>query len=426
MASALLSIDGIEIQESFIAAFFSGVATSNNADEISEDLLAAIIQKYGYDYESNRAANIAANIADAIEKVTIIKKMDYFASVLLDIIQKHTNPKEGEQIIISNDDKEGTTISSIESNAINCVRGRAIKALSSLAWESKDIYEKNKGAIELLVEDKNIYVSYATLFLLWPIINYDPDWAEKMIINLFNWDYRLAGFVDSRRFFCICKQKYPDDIVGIIGKMFCSNDERLIRIAGYSMVELNMIADFFPNLFQDYVSSTKEHRKPMLEMAVTYFGIPQYRGKAKVFLEKIIQVEDDEDNEFLWGRLFTDKLVDIAKDRALIDSILKSKVKKNVLSHFFEYVVERNMLKQYADVIFDLCMSVLEKPEEVKYIWGVDTALLKMVLGLYDKTANSKDARDIEISLKCLNVWDKMYEKNVGMARNLTEQLLTV
>ena len=101
-------------------------------------------------------------------------------------------------------------------------------------------------------------------------------------------------------------------------------------------------------------------------------------------------------------------------------------LKKNVLSHFFEYVVEQNMLKQYADLIFDLCMSVLEKNDEGKYIWGVDTALLKMVLGLYDETANSKDAMDVEISLKCLDVWDKMYEKNVGMARSLTEQLLNV
>ena len=422
IASALLSIDGTGIHESFIAAFFSGVATSNNIDKISEDLLAKIIQKFGYDYESNRAANIA----DAIEKVTIINQTDYFASVLLDIIQKHTNPKEGEQIIISNDDKEGVTVSSIESNAINCVRGRAIKALSSLVWGNKDIYEKNKETIELLTEDKNIYVAYATLFLLWSIINYDHDWAEEKIINLFNWDYRLAGFVDSRRFFCICRQKYPNDIINIIGKMYCSNDERLIRIAGYSMVELNMLADYFPDIYSAYVSSTKEHRKHMLEMAITYFGIPQYRGKAKDLLEKIIMVEDDEDNEFLWGRLFTDKLVDMLQDLTLIDSILKSKIKKNVLSHFFEYVVEQNMLKHYADLIFDLCMSVLEKPDEVKYIWGVDTALLKMVLSLYDETTNSQDATDIEISLKCLDVWDKMYEKNVGMARSLTEQLLNV
>jgi hypothetical protein len=422
IASALLSIDGTGIHESFIAAFFSGVATSNNSDKISEDLLAEIIQKYGYDYESNRAANIA----DAIEKVTIINQTDYFVSVLLDIIHKHTNPKEGEQIIISNDDKEGVTVSSIESNAINCVRGRAIKALSSLVWENKDIYEKNKETIELLTEDKNIYVAYATLFLLGPIINYDHDWAEEKIMNLFNWDYRLAGFVDSRRFFCICRQKYPNDIISIIGKMYCSTDERLIRIAGYSMVELNMLADYFPDIYSAYVSSTKEHRKHMLEMAITYFGIPQYRGKAKDLLEKIIMVEEDEDNEFLWGRLFTEKLVDMLQDRTLIDSILKSKIKKNVLSHFFEYVVEQNMLKHYADLIFDLCMSVLEKPDEVRYIWGVDTALLKMVLGLYDETTNSQDATDIEISLKCLDVWDKMYEKNVGMARSLTEQLLNV
>ena len=46
-------------------------------------------------------------------------------------------------------------------------------------------------------------------------------------------------------------------------------------------------------------------------------------------------------------------LVDIIQDRTFIDSILKSKIKKNVLNYFFEYVAEQNMLKRYADIIFD-------------------------------------------------------------------------
>lgn len=419
-ANLMLTIEREEVHNSFVNAFFSGLAVSNKIEDVNEELLADLIRKYGYDYESSRASNIA----DVIEKISVSQQLEYFVSVLLDIIENHTNPKEGEQVVISSDDKEGNKVSSIESNAINCVRGRAIKALSSLVWEYESVYENNKAAIVKVTEDQNVFISYAALFLLWPIINYDPIWAKKVIFDMFKRDYRLAGFMDSRSFFCICRKDYTEEIIDVISKMFQSDDERLIRIAGYSMAELFMIEDLFSGIYTLYVNADKNHRKPILEMTITYFEIEKYRDKAKILLEKIILIEDDKDNEYLWGKLFRDKLVDASQDKELIDLILKSKIKKNVLSHFFEYVFEKNILKQYANSIFELSISILEKPDEVKYIWGVDTELLKMILGLYDETSNSINPDDVEISLKCLDLWDKMYEKNVGMARNLTEQLL--
>ena len=59
-------------------------------------------------------------------------------------------------------------------------------------------------------------------------------------------------------------------------------------------------------------------------------------------------------------------------------------------------------------------------------LWGLDTELSKLIIGLYDITASSELEEDQEISLRCLDVWDKMYEENIGLARNLTEQLMNV
>ena len=51
---------------------------------------------------------------------------------------------------------------------------------------------------------------------------------------------------------------------------------------------------------------------------------------------------------------------------------------------------------------------------------------VKLVIALYDVTANSVEGEDQVIAGKCLDVWDKMYEFNVGLARSLTEQMLCV
>ena len=71
-------------------------------------------------------------------------------------------------------------------------------------------------------------------------------------------------------------------------------------------------------------------------------------------------------------------------------------------------------------------MSIIENPDDIKYIWGIDAELLKLIFELYDETVNSAREEDKDIARKCLEVWDKMYEKNIGMARTLTEQMLCI
>lgn len=207
-------------------------------------------------------------------------------------------------------------------------------------------------------------------------------------------------------------------------KAFNSDDDRLIRISGATIVELNLIKGAFGDIYDLYSQYDKNHRKPMLEMLIVYFNVNKFREKTKEILNKIIRIEDDRDNEFLWGRLFSDKLVDPVKDKELIELILCSKIKKNIIGHFSDYIMEKRQLKNYADAIFKLCTEILGNPNDIKYTWGVDTELLKLILSLYDETVDSALAEDDAIAQRCLDIWDLMYEKNIGMARNLTEQLL--
>lgn len=40
--------------------------------------------------------------------------------------------------------------------------------------------------------------------------------------------------------------------------------------------------------------------------------------------------------------------------------------------------------------------------------------------------SGADNKEDLMIANRCLDVWDKMYENNIGMARNLTEQMLNI
>lgn len=73
-----------------------------------------------------------------------------------------------------------------------------------------------------------------------------------------------------------------------------------------------------------------------------------------------------------------------------------------------------------------MTISELDNRIDVIGYWAVDIELSKLVIALYDVTSNSVEGEDQVIAGKCLDVWDKMYEFNVGLARSLTEQMLCV
>ena len=66
---------------------------------------------------------------------------------------------------------------SIETKALNCIRGTAIRTISQLLWENHKYYFVFKDCIAELVNDHNPVIRYATLYALYPIYNIDREWA---------------------------------------------------------------------------------------------------------------------------------------------------------------------------------------------------------------------------------------------------------
>lgn len=195
--------------------------------------------------------------------------------------------------------KDGITVDSIESNAINCVRGRTIRAISKMLWDDSKLYKNYRDNIDAVLRDPNPIIRYASLFMMWPIYNYDKNWATVRIFKVYESDDRLIGFYDSRRMFCFCYDEYNEVIDNLIKQAFDSNDSKLNRVASYSIAELYMIRNAFPNILEIYENEDNNRRKLILEMIIIYFGLPKYKEKAKDLLNRIILIKNDADNDFL-------------------------------------------------------------------------------------------------------------------------------
>lgn len=62
--------------------------------------------------------------------------------------------------------------------------------------------------------------------------------------------------------------------------------------------------------------------------------------------------------------------------------------------------------------------------EELRNQWGIEDELSKLIISLYDETANSTKETNKEIAGKCLELWDIMFERQLGSVREISRKLM--
>ena len=111
--------------------------------------------------------------------------------------------------------------------------------------------------------------------------------------------------------------------------------------------------------------------------------------------------------------------------RLLIKKILMSKINRRVMEFFYDYLSRNNDIKQYSDIIIDMSENVIEK-ESIHHdsILNFDTIMSKLIIGLYDQVSSSNTAENRVIANRCLELVDLMYERNLGIAREFSNQIM--
>ena len=101
------------------------------------------------------------------------------------------------------------------------------------------------------------------------------------------------------------------------------------------------------------------------------------------------------------------------------------KINRKVMEFFYDYFSTNNDIKQYSDIIIEMSENIIEK-ESIHHdsILDFDTIMSKLIIGLYDQVSFSNTAENRAIANKCLDVWDLMYERNLGISREFSNQIM--
>jgi len=402
---------------SYIDALFSGVAYSEGLRDIPRELVEKIILTYPCDNTSYRANYVC----EIIEK----RKDEKWSQDIIDIVKhiaiNHINPKINEFNITTEGDKE---VYRLHTNAINCVRGNAASAISTLLWSDKELFVQFKAAIEKLVFDKNPAVQFASLFALWPSYNIDEAWASEKILYLYEHNYQMVVFPGTKQMLFLLYPKYRERVVNIIENCYMSEDEELVKIGGHCLSEMFILKNEFADMIENIDDMNEVQAKAILDMMVLYFNNEKYNDLVKSIMRKFINSFIDLEMPF--AKLFYDNRVNLERDKEFMIEVLSSSVGGKILHAFVNYLEEEaKSIVDYKDVILSTSRYLIEKEtDSCNEIWGIVYEISKLIVGLYDETYNS--CEQSKTAQECLDIWDLMFERDIGSIRMLSQKIMEV
>lgn len=403
----------------FIDAMFSGIEMSETLKDIEPDIIEKVLLVFPCDKRRERAiyfCEIIGKLDDVNWNFDILKQLEKFALDEYALEEEKTS-------IIKTTDKDEETCKDLNSKVYSSVRGSALKAMGQLLWKNTTLFSEFKNIIEIVIKDENLIVKFAALCVIWPAYNIERDWAKEKIIYLYENDIRMVSFYDSKNMLLRLYPQYKKQVIDIVQRCFESEDEILIEIGGYTACEIYMLYTELEDIILACDSNSEKQMKAILDMAITYLKVDGYQEKAKNIILAYKNI--DKDMNFPLSRIFYDNLVDARQDRIFIKEFIESKAGRRQINAFIQYLEENAIsLIDYADIILELCENILQiKPEELQSQWGIENEVSKLIISLYDETINLTISGK-KIADKCLELWDIMFEKQLGSVREISRKLM--
>ncbi len=409
-----------EILEVYIDSLFSGVAYSKDLDNVQIELLETMILTYPCDYTSQRADYICSIIEN--------KKNGEWSQNVLDILKDIAINCKNSEISKPNetnsDDKEMNSFDMLQSNTKNCVRANAVQAIAKLLWKDNALLEQFKDTIEILTLDEDPVVKFASLLALWPSYNIEREWASGKILNLYEQDLRLAGFNDTKNMLFLLYPIYHERIIKIIEECYYSKDKELIKMGAYCLSEMFILENEFADIMNNVDTMSEIQAEAVLDMAIIYFNKDEFNSLAKNIIRKF--KTSTLDLEMPISRLFYDNLIDLDRDRDFLIEIMSSGLSRRTLHAFVHYLEEESKsVVEYKDIILSMSYHLIKDGcARDEGIWVIEDEISKLVIGLYDETCESTLPEIRSIAEKCLDIWDLMFEKQIGIIRKLSKKLM--
>ncbi len=424
-----------ETNPSYIAAILSCFAeTEPKAQNITEDekknwepVDFETVEKFLKKTQIGNDDNVAIQFCRMVENRAEEKFSDTIIEKLIDYALNHPDPKEG-RLNCYNPEygnlSENATASSLVDNSLNSVRGVAAIATGAVLWKHKELFEKLKPVIEALANDPHPVVKVATIRTLLPIINIDISYAVHLFVQMCKNDLRISICRYAVELYNWCMRDYKNEFEPLIRELFYSERFDFALFGTKEICARWLFYEYFSDELTEARNGCEAHRMGIAKIASQFVSDEKYSNRCQELLLPLLNDESKKVREQADNLSFA-KLLQIGNIEEFLELFIKSKAFKEENSGSRLYYALKDYegsLIRFAKVINRSVGSLLEGHIAGSIIQSdIPFTLVPVLLRLYEQAKED----DADLMNRCLDSWDLLFEKGIGLTRELTNKIDT-
>lgn len=407
------------IIDDYIDALYNGLHMVEKVDEVSNEKIEALLKEFPCDNISYRAKSFCW----IIEKKKDTNWSKYTIDMIKNIAINHHDPKLGKPNVTNEKDTEIKTIEMLKSNSLNCTRGVAARAISHLLYNKNELLENFKETIIKMTNDENPVVKFASLDCLYTAYYIDKKWTSPIIINLFEQDERFLSFWESRRLLFDMYKSNKEKVLEVLKNLYYSEDKELKEIGSLSVAEMYIVNNEYGDIVNNVKDMDKIQEEKIVRILELYFNTLEYNEKCK---DLILKMNNNNcDLESFISRIFYEKEIELERDKDFLIEIIKSNSGRRSIHALVKYLEENALsILDFSEIILGVSKAFVEDECDRENIYFNGDEISKLVVELYDETEGKSDKKMKDIANECLDIWDKMFENQIGTIRLLSKEIL--
>jgi hypothetical protein len=337
-------------------------------------------------------------------------------------------PRDSSVVVPTSQTDQGLpSVDNLEQRAINCLRGEAAETIEALLWSDVGRLPILQPAIDQLVTDPDPAVRVAVIGACGPVWNADKELSSRWFVQACSHeDDRVMACRDSRHLMPFIARSHPAVASAIIRRMIDSGHPETAAAGAAHATMLWLSRNEMGEEVALCRAGSSERRRGVALSASDLARNEEYSRKA---LELLTPLLDDEDEKVRKNcdRIFhMGNILEREEIRPFLESYVRSRCflgNQWVLLHAF--ALHAGSLLPLTDLLMsliDVCAGPLlnESRDPSTRTAHQVSELGPLLLRLYEQT---KDNRASGTHQRCLNAWDLMLERRVGMTRELMKSI---
>jgi hypothetical protein len=294
-----------------------------------------------------------------------------------------------------------------------------------LLWKDKNRLELLRDAIESLVRDPHPVVRMASIEAIMPVLNIDRNLAILWFCLACKEDARVAAYPRAYYFFNSLPN-YLDQLGPIIREMIASSFDDVAEEGAKEVTARWIFSDLFEEEFKKCSKGTIPQRKGVVRILSYLIHNKKYSNYCQELLRHFFNDPEKEVRDQIHGIFRKGNLLNNIRYGSFLKEFIRSQAFADDPHQFIQDLKELSgSLIPFAEAIFTVCeefsTNLKEKTRDNSSIYPyLNSKTSTILLSLYEQAHGEKNK---EVSSRCLDIWDLLFENRVGSVRELTKAI---